>query len=234
MGEDGGFNIVAGFDAHTAVLDKYPVFASPSEFAGAADVLVDFSSPDALDDLLGFGLERRIPLVLCTTGYSPKQIEKISLAADELPIFRSGNMSLGINLVADLLRRAAAVLGAGFDVEIVEKHHRRKVDAPSGTAIMLADAVSESLPYAPDYVFERQSRREPRGEREIGISAVRGGTIVGEHDVIFAGTDEVIEIKHSAFSRDVFAVGAVRAAKFLAGVSETRLYTMSDVLAAIV
>jgi len=139
-------------------------------------------------------------------------------------------MSLGINLLADLISRACAVLGSSFDVEIVERHHRRKVDAPSGTALMLADAAASALPYDPDYVFERQSRRQPRGSQEIGISALRGGSIVGEHEVIFAGLDEVIELKHSAASRDVFAAGAVRAAKFIVGVGKPGLYDMRDVL----
>ena len=197
---------------------------------GSADAVVDFSSPSALDGLLSYGISNNIPLVLCTTGYTPEQIEAIAKASGQVPIFRSGNMSLGINLLADLVRRACAVLGSAYDVEIVERHHRRKVDAPSGTALMLANAASSALSKDPDYVFERHSRRQPRNAQEIGISSVRGGTIVGEHEVIFAGLDEVIELKHTAASRDVFAVGAIKAAKFIVCVEQPGLYDMNDVL----
>ena len=209
---------------------KFPVFESPAGFSGEADAIVDFSSPSALAGLLEYGLSKKIPLILCTTGYSSGQIGDIEKTALQIPVFRSGNMSLGINLLADLVRRACSVLGDAFDVEIVERHHRRKVDAPSGTALMLADAASSSLPYDTEYTFERHSRRQPRETREIGISAVRGGTIVGEHEVIFAGLDEVIELRHSAASRDVFAAGAVRAAKFMVDVTAPGLYSMSDVI----
>jgi 4-hydroxy-tetrahydrodipicolinate reductase len=185
----------------------------------------------ALDRLLEFGKSRNTPLVLCTTGYTPEQLALIENASKSISVFRSGNMSLGINLLMDLVKRACAVLGESFDVEIVERHHRRKVDAPSGTALMLADAAASALPFSDsEYVFERQSRRQQRGKHEIGISAVRGGTIVGEHEVIFAGLDEVIELRHSAASRDVFAAGAVKAAKFLVGAGAPGLYNMSDVL----
>ena len=224
-------SIVAGVDINTAPNAEYPVFAKPNDFSGDADVILDFSSPEALDALLSYAKEKKKPLILCTTGYSPEQIAEIETASQEIPLFRSANMSLGINLLADLIKRACALLGSDFDVEIVERHHRRKVDAPSGTAIMLADAASSALPYDPDYVFERQSVRQPRANNEIGISAVRGGTIVGEHDVIFAGLDEVIELRHAAMSRDVFAVGAVRAVSFIAEIDKPGLYSMSDILA---
>jgi len=194
-----------------------------------ADALVDFSSPSALDGLLTYSLSNSVPLVLCATGYTPQQISALEKASERIAVFRSGNMSLGINLLADLIKRASAVLGEDFDIEIVERHHRRKVDAPSGTAIMLADAAGSTLPTKPDYIFERESRRTPRGAHEIGISAVRGGTIVGVHDVIFAGQDEVLELRHTAASRDVFAVGAIRAAKYIAG-KAPGLYNMGDVL----
>ena len=220
----------AGNGAGAGQPGRFTVYESPAGFAGEADAIIDFSSPGALAGLLEYSLSSKTPLILCTTGYSPEQITEIEKTALQIPVFRSGNMSLGINLLADLVRRAGAILGGGFDVEIVERHHRRKVDAPSGTALMLADAASSSLPYDPEYIFERQSRHKARDAREIGISAVRGGTIVGEHEVIFAGLDEVIELKHSAASRDVFAAGAVRAAKFMAGISEPGLYNMSDVL----
>ena len=228
--DDPEISIVAGFDIDDRQLGDFPVYKEPDKFGGHADVVVDFSSPLALDGLLKYGSSNKTPLVLCTTGYSPEQIAEIEAISGRIPIFRSGNMSLGINLLADLVRRACAVLGGGFDVEIVERHHRRKVDAPSGTALMLADAASSALPYDPEYTFERQSRRQPRDARELGISSVRGGSIVGEHEVIFAGLHEVIELKHSAASRDVFAVGAVRAAKFLARAGKPGMYDMSDVL----
>ena len=227
---DPDITIVAGIDLVAVQSGAYPVYAAPAEFPDCADVIVDFSSPSALDGLLAYGISKNIPLVLCATGYSPEQIAAIGAAAEQIPIFRSGNMSLGINLLADLVRRACAVLGSTFDVEIVERHHRRKVDAPSGTALMLADAAASALPYDPEYIFERQSSSQARRDNEIGISAVRGGTIVGGHEVIFAGLDEVIELRHTASSRDIFAVGAIRAAKFICGVDKPGLYDMSDVL----
>lgn len=222
--------IAAGFDLLGQKAEDHPVYSSPADFQGRADALVDFSSPAALPALLEFGTVRHIPLVLATTGYSEEQLAAIGAAAKVIPIFRSGNMSLGINVLSSLVRKAATVLGEGFDVEIVERHHRRKVDAPSGTALMLAQAAAEGLPYQPDYVCERQSVRRPRGKAEIGISSVRGGNIVGDHEVIFAGRDEVIELKHSAMSREVFASGALRAARFLATVEKPGLYSMEDLV----
>ena len=227
---DPEIEIAAGFDVNAVRLGDFPVYADPMEFSGSCDVIVDFSSPAALDGLLSYCVQKKTPLVLCTTGYSPEQLALIDGAAEKIPVFRSGNMSLGINLLADLIKRTCAVLGEGFDVEIVERHHRRKVDAPSGTALMLANAASSALPYAPEYVYNRQPKREARGKTEIGISAVRGGTIVGEHEIIFAGLDEVIEIKHTAFSREVFVTGAVSAAKFMAKMEKSGLYSMDDIL----
>lgn len=222
--------IVAGFNRTPVKKNDFPVYADPMEYAGAADVIVDFSHPDNLDGLLGYAVKRHIPVVLCTTGYSGEQLEKIRAAAAKVPVFRSGNMSLGVNLLLRLVREASAVLGESFDVEIIEKHHNRKVDAPSGTALMLADAASEALPYDAKYVYDRQSVRRRRERNEIGISSIRGGSIVGEHEVLFAGPDEVLELKHSAQSRDVFANGAVTAARFMAGVKKPGSYTMDDVL----
>lgn len=227
-----GVEVAAGFDLLGAGDRDFPVFSSPAGYGGPGDVVVDFSSPAALETLLDFGRARRIPLVLATTGYSAGQLEHIETAAAQIPIFRSGNMSLGVNVLLELVRRAAAALGEGYDIEIVERHHSRKVDAPSGTALMLADAAASSLPYEPEYVYERQSVRRPRDAREIGISSVRGGGIVGDHEVIFAGRDEVIEIRHSALSREVFASGAIQAARFLAGVEAPGLYSMADLVAA--
>ena len=227
---DAGLEVVAGFDINTVKQDVFPVYSDPMEFGGQADVAVDFSSPAALDALLGYCVVKKLPLVLCTTGHSDSQLSAVLEASNKIPVFRTGNLSVGINLAVDLIKRAAAFLGEGYDVEIVERHHRRKVDAPSGTALMLADAAKSALPYDAGYVYERQSVRQPRGAHEIGISSVRGGTIVGEHEIIFAGLDEVLEIKHTAYSRDVFASGAVRAAKFIAAVRKPGMYDMQDVL----
>jgi len=224
-------SVVAGFDLDTEKKNGYPVYADPMEYQGPADVVVDFSHPAALPALLAWCCRREIPLVVCTTGHSEEQLNGIREAAKHIPVFRSGNMSVGINLLAVLLKKAAAVLGDSFDVEIVERHHRMKLDAPSGTALMLADAVASALPHETEYVYERQSVRRPRGAKEIGISAIRGGTIVGEHEVIFAGTDEVIEFRHSALSREVFANGAVTAARYIATVKKPGLYDMNDALA---
>jgi len=222
--------VIAGFDVDGVQGDTFPVFERPSEFRGEADVIVDFSTASALEPLLTYAEDMSLPIVLCATGYSPEQLTAIEDSAERIPVFRSGNMSLGINLLLDLIGRACKVLGEDYDVEIVERHHRRKLDAPSGTALMLADAAADALPYVPEYIFERESRRESRAKREIGISAVRGGTIIGDHEIIFAGSHEVIEIKHSAGSRDVFASGAVKAAKFMSSVDTPGLYTMGDVL----
>ncbi len=227
---DGEVEIAAGFDILGQADHDFKVYSSPAEFPGRCGVVIDFSSPAALQGLLDFGLAKKVPLVLSTTGYSPQQLAAIDAAAGEIPIFRSGNMSLGINVLMELVRRCASILGDGFDVEIIEKHHRRKVDAPSGTALMLAQAAAEGLPYSPEPVYERQSVRRPRRKEEIGISSVRGGTIVGEHEVIFAGRDEVLSLTHIAQSREVFASGAVRAAKFLTAVSAPGLYSMTDLV----
>lgn len=228
--ESGDAEVVGGFDLLGQEREDFPVYSSPAAFQGQADALIDFSAPAALPALLELGKARRLPLVLATTGYSPEQLAAIDAAAREIPIFRSGNMSLGINVLTELVNKAATALGSDFDVEIVERHHRRKVDAPSGTALMLAQAAAEALPYEPEYVYQRQSVRKPRDAKEIGISSVRGGNIVGDHEVIFAGRDEVIELKHSAMSREVFASGALRAARFLAQVKTPGLYSMKDLV----
>ncbi|MCL2562664.1 MAG: 4-hydroxy-tetrahydrodipicolinate reductase [Oscillospiraceae bacterium] len=227
---DEKIDIVAGFDTYTERENSYPVYRDPVEFGGRADAIIDFSLPTVLDSLLAYAVRTKTPAVLCTTGYSEDDEAKIKAATETVPVFKSGNMSLGINLLADLIKKAVQILGTGYDIEIVERHHKNKLDAPSGTAFMLADAAKEALPYDPDYVYERQSVREPRGSREIGISAVRGGTIVGEHEVIFAGYDEVIELKHTALSRNVFANGAVAAAKYMATVVSPGLYNMNHLI----
>jgi len=226
---DPDVQIVAGFDIDTLQTTDYPVYAKPSDANETADVIIDFSNPATLDALLSYGKAKKIPLVLCTTGYSTEQLEAINQAAEIIPIFRSSNMSIGINLLVDLIERACNVLGEDFDIEIVERHHRRKIDAPSGTAILLADAANSAISYDADYTYERESVRKPRGSNEIGISSIRGGTIVGVHDVIFAGHDEVVELSHTAASRDIFALGALRAAKFLIG-KTAALYGMKELL----
>ena len=224
-------SIVAGFDTNAVKLSTYPVYADPMEFAGEADVLVDFSNAAALSYLLEYCTIKKFPCVLCTTGYSDDQLVQILHTSETIPVFRSGNMSLGINLLIQLVKKASAVLGENFDVEIIEKHHRMKVDAPSGTALMLADAAAAALPHKSEYVYDRHSVRQKRGREEIGISSIRGGTIVGEHDVLFAGPDELVELRHTATSRDVFANGALSAALFLAGVQKPGMYSMDDLLA---
>jgi 4-hydroxy-tetrahydrodipicolinate reductase len=229
--ENCGIVIAAGFNRTPDKKNNFPVYSEPLEYSGPADVIIDFSNPANLEALLSYSVKRRIPIVLCTTGYSEEQLEQIREASKKVPVFKSGNMSLGINLMTELVRRAALVLGENFDVEIVERHHNRKVDAPSGTAIMLANAASSVLPYDAKYVYDRQSARHKRERNEIGISSVRGGTIVGEHEVLFAGPNELLEIRHAAQSREVFANGAVVAAKFIAGVKEPGLYDMNDALA---
>ena len=222
--------VVAGFDVMGTSDRDFPVYASPAQFQGEADAVIDFSSPAALDGLLAFVKSTKTPLVLATTGFSPEQIAQIGAAALEVPIFRSANMSLGINVLLELVKKAAAVLGDSYDIEIVERHHRRKVDAPSGTALMIADAAASACGREKEYVYERHSVRQPRAKKEIGISAVRGGTIVGEHEIIFAGHDEVMEIKHTALSREIFAQGAVEAAKFMATVTAPGMYDMSQLV----
>ena len=219
--------VVAGIDILGQPNPNFPVFSSPAACDVEADAVIDFSHPSALASLLEMCQARNLPVVLATTGYDQAQLEAISEASTHIPVFRSANMSLGVNVLLDLVKKAASVLGLDYDVEIVERHHHRKVDAPSGTALMIADAAASTLPYEPEYVYDRHSVRQPRGPHEIGISAVRGGTIVGDHTVIFAGRDEVIELSHHAASREVFASGAVRAAKFLTGVQVPGLYDMS-------
>lgn len=221
--------IVAGFDINTESHAGYPVYANPANCMMEADVIIDFSHPSALDGVLAFAKDHRLPVVIATTGLSDEQIQKVRAAAGDVAVFFSGNMSLGINLLMELARKAAAVLGGDFDVEIIEKHHNQKLDAPSGTALALADSINEASDGAYHYVYDRSQERKKRDSREIGISAVRGGTIVGDHDVIFAGTDEVITFEHRAYSRAVFGKGAIQAAKFLAGKPAGR-YDMSDVI----
>lgn len=228
--DDDAIEIVAGIDTYTGTANDYPIFESIEACDVEADVVIDFSNASAVDHLLDYCAKKKLPVVLCTTGLSEEQLRKVEETAEQTAVLKSANMSLGINLLLKLLQNAAKVLGpAGFDIELVERHHNQKVDAPSGTALALADSVNEALDNQYTYVFDRSQVRQKRGEKEIGISAVRGGTIVGDHEVIFAGADEVIEFKHTAYSKAVFGKGAVEAAKFLAG-KKAGKYDMSDVI----
>ena len=221
--------VVAGIDPTTPALD-FPVFPSCEACDVAGDVIIDFSTAKAVDGLLDYCEETRVPVVLCTTGLSEDQLNHVKEASKVDAVLRSANMSIGINLLMKTLKEVAPVLAAaGFDIEILEKHHNRKIDAPSGTAIALADAINESLDNTYHYKYDRSSERVARDPKEIGIQAMRGGTIVGEHDIMFAGRDEVITFTHTAYSREIFAKGAVEAAKFLAG-KPAGLYDMSDVI----
>ena len=200
------------------------------EVQESADVIIDFSNPASLDDILEYAVRNQVPAVMCSTGYSAEELAKIDEASKKVAILRSGNMSLGINTMVKVMEAVTKVLAdAGFDVEIVEKHHNQKIDAPSGTAIMLADAVNGQLNNEYKYVYDRSQVREKRSQKEIGISAVRGGSIVGEHEIIFAGRDEVLEFKHTAYSKAIFGKGAVQAAKFLKG-QPAGMYSMKNVL----
>jgi 4-hydroxy-tetrahydrodipicolinate reductase len=221
--------ILAGIDVNAEAQLGFTVFKSPADFGGDADVIIDFSHPNALAGLLEYAVSHGTPAVICTTGLADSQISLVKRSAERIPVFFSANMSLGVNLLKVLAQRAAQVLGQAFDVEIVEAHHNQKVDAPSGTALMLADAIHEVLPNT-HYVYDRSQTREKRGKREIGVSAIRGGTIVGEHEVIFAGHSEVLRLSHSAQSKELFAAGALNAAAFIAD-KPAGLYDMQSLIA---
>ena len=228
--EEKEMEIAAGVDKFDGVANDFPVFSCIGDCTVKADVVIDFSNAGAADELLDYCAVTKTPVVLCTTGLSKEQLVKVEETAKKSAVLKSANMSVGINLLIKLLKEAVpALAAAGFDIEIVEKHHNQKLDAPSGTAIALADAVNEAADGGYTYVYDRSQVRQKRGEKELGISAVRGGTIVGDHDVIFAGTDEVVTLEHRAYSRAVFGKGAVQAAKFLAG-KPAGLYDMRDVI----
>lgn len=231
VGADEQVEIVAGVDGYTGAPNEYPVFECIDKCDVEADVIIDFSNAGAVDELLNYCVAKNLPVVLCTTGLSDEQLVKMKEATAKIAILKSANMSLGINTLFKLLKDATKTLApAGYDIEIVEKHHNQKLDAPSGTALALADSINEAMDDAYEYTYDRSQVRQKRAQNEIGISAVRGGTIVGEHEIIFAGEDEVIEFKHTAYSRAVFGKGAVEAAKFLAG-KPAGLYDMGDVIA---
>ncbi len=220
---------LCGVDKVAEPYADFPVFEKLCEIPEKPDVIIDFSHPSLLDELLQYCLTNGVAVVLATTGYTDEQIAKINKASEQIPVFFTFNMSLGINLLTDLAKKATQILGGQFDIEIIEKHHNQKIDAPSGTAIMLANAINEELDNSCNYVYDRHSVRQKRSKNEIGMHAVRGGTIVGEHEIIFAGRDEVITLKHEAHSKQVFAVGAVNAAVFLCGKS-AGMYAMKDLL----
>lgn len=222
--------IAAGVDKFTGIPNDYPVFEEIVQCDVDVDVVIDFSNAGAVDELLDYCVKKSLPVVLCTTGLSDEQLKKVDECSEKIAVLKSANMSMGINLLLKLLKDAAKVLApAGYDIELVEKHHNQKLDAPSGTALALADSINEAMGNEYEYVYDRSQVRKKRDAKEIGISAVRAGTIVGEHEVIFAGTDEVIEFKHTAYSRSVFAKGAVEAGKFLAG-QPAGMYDMGDVI----
>lgn len=221
--------VVAGIDPNTGMAEGYHVFTSAAECDVPADVVIDFSHPSALEPLLEWALRRKLPVVVATTGLSESHVKRVRKAAAEIPVFFTANMSLGVNLLMELSKTAARVLGREFDIEIVEKHHNQKIDAPSGTALMLADGIASVLEGHSLYVYDRHSQRKKRTKNEIGLHAVRGGTIVGEHDVIFAGRDEVVTLSHSAASKEIFATGSINAALFLTG-KPAGLYSMADLI----
>lgn len=228
--EDANAQIVAGIDKYMGIKNEYPVFDSIAKCNIDADVIIDFSNAGAVDELLDYCVEKKVPVVLCTTGLSEAQLDKMKAASQKVAVLKSANMSLGINMLLKLLQDVTKILApAGYDIEIVEKHHNQKVDAPSGTALALADSINDAMSQAYSYTYDRSQERKKREKTEIGISAVRGGTIVGEHEVIYAGEDEVIEFKHTAYSKTVFAKGAVEAGKFLAG-KQSGFYDMQDVI----
>lgn len=222
--------IIAGIDIHAAASDSdFPVFQEASLCDISPDVVVDFSHPSVTIPLLDWACQKKIPTVIATTGLGKEQLAAIHQASSIIPVFFSANMSLGVTLLAELAKKAAHVLGYDFDVEIIEKHHNQKLDAPSGTALLLAEAVSSELPQEPQYVYDRHSKRAKRGNHEIGIHSIRGGTIVGEHEILFAGHDELITLTHTAISKEIFGTGAINAALFLPE-REAGLYNMADLV----
>lgn len=229
VSEQENCQIVAGVDVNTAVQNSYPVFENINDCNVPADVIIDFSHPSSLENLLAYSASRGVPAVVATTGLTKQQVDSIRATSEKVALFFSANMSLGVNLITALAKKAAKFLEGSFDIEIVERHHNQKIDAPSGTALAIANAISDSLTNKPEFVYDRHSVRKKRSKTEIGLHSVRGGTIVGDHEIIFAGNDEVIEIKHSAASKEVFAVGAVRAAMYLCG-KQPGLYDMNHLV----
>ncbi|SHI05602.1 4-hydroxy-tetrahydrodipicolinate reductase [Clostridium grantii] len=220
--------IVAGIDRTSENGFQYPIFEDISSCTVKFDVILDFSRPDTLESLINFSKNKLTPIVLCTTGYTAEQLNKIKVMSETLPLFRSANMSIGINVVNSILKNISGLLFQNYDIEIIEKHHNQKVDSPSGTAILLADTIKDSIPEETKYVYGREGIAK-REHKEIGIHAIRGGSIVGDHSVIFAGQGEIIELNHTALSREVFAVGALKACEFMNG-KQAGMYSMDDVI----
>lgn len=229
LANDEDAKISFGFDINTERKNSYPVYDDVSKIQEKADVVMDFSHPALLGSIIKYCKEQKVGAVIATTGLSEEQVKDIEDLSKEVAVFRSANMSLGINLLINLVKKAAAILEDKFDIEIIEKHHNQKIDAPSGTALMIADEISEVLEKDAQYVYDRHSVRKKRAKNEIGLHAVRGGTIVGEHDVIFAGNDEIIEINHKAMSKEIFAVGSIKAAKYIAD-KKCGMYSMSQLI----
>lgn len=221
--------IVAGIDRFSSDKCNFKIFKSAGDVNIDYDVLIDFSRPDALKDLLELSIKNNKPIILCSTGYSEEDLTLINEKSSVIPIFKSANMSLGVNLLNSLLKKVVPILFENYDIEIIEKHHNQKVDSPSGTALLLADTIKESIPTETKYIYGR-SGDSKREKNEIGIHAVRGGSIVGDHDIIFAGSGEIIELSHTALSREVFAVGALKAAEYMSTIIFPRVYNMEDVL----
>jgi 4-hydroxy-tetrahydrodipicolinate reductase len=219
--------IAAGVDKFGKGAD-YPVYSNIFDCSEEIDVILDFSRPDSLDNLLEYAKQKNIPIVICTTGFSPEQLQKINEYSKIIPVFRSANMSLGVNIVNNILKKVSALLYNNYDIEIIEKHHNQKVDSPSGTALLLANTIKSAISEETNFVYGREGIGK-RDHKDIGIHAVRGGSIVGDHEVIFAGQGETIEINHYAVSRDVFAAGALKACEFMAG-KPSGLYSMDNVL----
>jgi len=226
----GDCSIVCGVDIFNSKINNFNVYPALDGIEERGDVLIDFSNPSCLNSILSYAEAHKTPCVLCTTGYYEDQLTQIQESSKNIAVFKSGNMSLGINLIIELSKKAAAVLGGSFDIEIIEKHHNQKLDAPSGTANMIADGISAVLAHEPQYVYDRHNYRRKRNANEIGIHAVRGGTIVGEHEVLFAGLDETLTITHSAQSKEVFAAGAINAAIYIANNKQPGMYSMTDLL----
>lgn len=221
--------IVAGYDIQPMEDSGFPVFLDIDSCPNNIDGVIDFSHPAAFSTVTTFCAERNIPLVMATTGLSDEQLSKLDKISESTAVFRSANMSIGVNLIMDLAKTAASFTEGLFDIEIIEKHHRNKLDAPSGTAISIAEAINDSLETPQNPVYDRTTRREKRSDTEMGIHSIRGGSIIGEHSIIFAGNDEIIEIKHEALSRSIFAEGAIKAAVYISG-RKKGFYTMSDMI----
>lgn len=226
--EDPAVKIVAGCDIYDKMLSDYPVYSRIDLVMEDVEAVIDFSNPNALEGLLNYCMDKKIPIVVATTGLTEKHKDMLKKASESIPVFCSANMSLGVNLLIEMVKKAASILEDNFDIEIIEKHHNQKIDAPSGTALAIADAINEAVSTPKNYIYDRHAVRKKREKTEIGIHALRGGTIVGEHSVIFAGLDEVIEFKHQANSKEIFATGAIKACKFILD-KPAGLYSMQDI-----